>query len=475
MDNSCMRTDPASPHPLEQDNANEVHVPRFLWQYANDHSLLNEAADDLRRYLLELASSASISIHTIEARAKSLASYEAKSQKTNDQGEYKYSAPGTQITDCIAARAILFTSRARADLADLISERTAVNQRHNPGEEKYNGYDSEHFIITSLHDQGDRSRYSALSTFLDQYPGLEIQLRSVAGHAWAEYEHDVRYKPGAYAELPNSKKRQIDQKFIEAGGMRRVMDSLFNDIQEILYPLEPEDVVESDPARLTEDLESEESQVNSDALTTEALLDFAMERFPSSKPGPTSYFERMRLQLDRLEVDAIADLSSALSGVESEEVFSFMDYPRPPTCARRLDDELLAAFGARYADQAAEEDRSQLLRLRLRRVRGKFAIYSIVENDTASRPVPAARAVRDLAFIVAREAGIEAATIADAISPQRDDLRPSSHPRPVKTPQGVLFVATNLSRRWAENIMRQLVNSANGYNVAIDRAGDKLF
>lgn len=475
MDNDHMETESAPARTTEQDKTSEVRVPSFLWKYANDHSLLNDATNDLRRYLSELANSAGISIHTIEARAKSLASYTEKSFKLDSEGESKYSDPGSQITDCIAARVILFTSRARADVADLISERTTVGQRHNPGDEKFNGYDSEHFIITSLCDQADRTRFAALAAFLDIYPGLEIQLRSVAGHAWAEYEHDVRYKPGAYAELPISERQKIDQKFIEAGGMRRVMDTLFNEIQEILYPLEAEDYSGSDPAELAEDLESEENQASSENITSGAVLKYAMERFPNSEPGPAPYFDSMVSQLESLEVGTIADLSSALSNVESEEVFLFMDYPRPPSAARRLDDELLAAFGMRYADEAQEDDRAQLLRLRMRRVRGKFAIYSIIENGVPSHPIPAARAVRNLAAIVAREAGIEAATIADAISSEKSDLNPSSHPRQVKTPNGVLFVATNLSRRWAERVMKQLIDSAAGYDVAVARAGDLLF
>jgi ppGpp synthetase/RelA/SpoT-type nucleotidyltranferase len=44
-------------------------------------------------------------------------------------------------------------------------------------------------------------RYGALAEYLGKYQGLEIQVHSVAGHAWAEYEHDIRYKSGGYREL----------------------------------------------------------------------------------------------------------------------------------------------------------------------------------------------------------------------------------------------------------------------------------
>lgn len=472
-DNSLPR-----PHTARKaDLTNEVQVPSFLWQFANDHAMLNEAASDLRRFLLDIAGSASISVHTIEARAKSLSSYQEKSEKVTRKGVRKYSDPGAQITDCIAARVILFTSRARSDIASLIDQQTVVKERHNPGETKHNGYDSEHFIITSLRNETDRVRFTALNNYLAKYPGLEVQLRSVAGHAWAEYEHDVRYKPGAYSELAENQRLLIDQKFIEAGGMRRVMDDLFNEIQDILYPSIAEEPSEEQPADLSEDLgadDVEEDQGGGDACTADTLRDFSMQRHPDLKPGPTAYFEEIRLQLASLGINDIASLSKALSAIESDEIFHLMDYPKPPTCARRLDDELLAAFGFRYIEVATDAARVNILRLRLRRVRGKFAIYSIVEKGVATRPMPAARAVRDLASIVAREAGIDAATIPEATSRTRSGLTPSSHPRVVKTPEGDLYVATNLSRRWAERIMKDLVASVENYDVHILRAGDEL-
>src|SRR5690606_25167622 len=129
---------------------------------------------------------ASIRIHTIEARAKSLSSYQEKSLKQNEDGTPKYTTPGTQIHDCVAARVIVFTTRARNDLADLLNLHTSVIERQNPGDAKHNGYDSEHLVIQSLKNSDERSRFAALARYLDKYQGLEIQIRSVAGHAWAE-------------------------------------------------------------------------------------------------------------------------------------------------------------------------------------------------------------------------------------------------------------------------------------------------
>ncbi|MFW6188015.1 MAG: hypothetical protein ACOC84_08480 [Actinomycetota bacterium] len=50
----------------------------------------------------------------------------------------------------------------------------------------------------------------------------------MAAHAWAQYEHDTRYKPGAYQQLPHNDQRRVDHWFVEPGGMRRSMDELFD-------------------------------------------------------------------------------------------------------------------------------------------------------------------------------------------------------------------------------------------------------
>jgi ppGpp synthetase/RelA/SpoT-type nucleotidyltranferase len=469
-------SDGASSDPFGAENDPAfANVPRFLWDYAYDHSDLADAAEDLRKFLDELANEASIPVHTIESRAKRLTSYRDKALKRKPDGSLKYTSPAHEIRDCIAARVILYTSRARDDFADVIEKRTTVVERQNPGQTKHNGYDSEHFIVTGLRDPGSRGRYTALASFLDKYPGLEIQLRSVAAHAWAEYEHDVRYKSGAYNELSTDAKSQIDQWFVEAGGMRRVMDDLFDQIQERLYASPADITAPIDPEEMVQDLEDDPgSDPEMRALDAGSLSEYIADRYPDRRLGDAQALIPLLTQLSALQVTTIPQLESSLSTVELGEVARLMDYPIGPTGVRLLDDELLAVFTDRYIEVDTDDDRRQLLGLRLRRVRGKFAIYSIDNGEIVRRPVAAARAVRDLAGLVARRSGIDAAIVAEAIAKSREDLRPSAKPRAVRTANGTLFVATNFTRSWAESVMRKLVSNAPGSGLRVIRAGDVL-
>ena len=98
-------------------------VTSHLWQYAQDQDFLADVARETRRFLTELALDASIDVHLVEARPKTLASYMVKSEKTKDDGAPKYTDPAAQIHDCVAARVIVYTTRARNDLAELIVSR----------------------------------------------------------------------------------------------------------------------------------------------------------------------------------------------------------------------------------------------------------------------------------------------------------------------------------------------------------------
>lgn len=458
-------TDETKTNPMEQ-------IEAHLWRYARDQDLLRGASDDVQAYLTELAQEASITVHAINGRPKSLSSYETKAGKTDSKGRRRYTDPATQIHDCVAARIILFTTSARDDLVNLVTSRTDVLEHKNPGHTKHNGYDSEHLIITGLTDEDARARYPRLTKYLYKYPGLEIQLRSVASHAWAEYEHDIRYKAGAYQGLAVDGKLQIDQWFIEAGGMRRVMDDLFAQIEGALISKDTKE--EAPAAASAEEVGVETEEVNETPISKESLTEVVAVRHPGAEQGDGREYDVVLQQLARLGITTVGQLDIALADLEQGYVAQLMDYPTSTTGIRRLDDEILAAFADKYLDAEADGKRRQLLELRLRRVRGKFAIYSVVTDESTSAPMTAARTVRYLAAIVATKAGLEAAEVPNAISRVENDLNPSAHGRLVRTSGGSLSVASNLSRAWAEEIMRELIQSAPSVDVRIMRAGDEF-
>ena len=288
-------------------------------------------------------------------------------------------------------------------------------------------------------------------------------------------EHDVRYKPGAYQELSEDGKRQIDQWFVEAGGMRRVMDDLFGKIEERLITVDQDaDGHEADELREdTDEVFADDSDPRDlDEMTLSELI---TSRFPNRELGESSAVTQLLRHLQALNVATVGQLEAALANVEEGQVARLMDYPNETSGTRRLDDELLATFTERYVETAAGEDRRQFLRLRLRRVRGKFAIYSIDDGTGTKRLLTAASAVREIAKFVATSQGLDAAYVDGAVALEKNGLLPSSKARAVKTPNGPVYVATNFTRRWAENVMGMLVERVPASSLRVLRAGDLLF
>jgi ppGpp synthetase/RelA/SpoT-type nucleotidyltranferase len=448
------------------------HIEKHVWEFARDQAELSLVASEIKVYLEELAQSASITVHAVESRAKGLVSYEAKTSRVRDDGSRRYADPSQEIHDCVAARVMLFTTSARKDLSELITTRTTVIERKFPGDTKLNGYDSEHIVITGLQQEDARKRYPHLAKYFAKYPGLEIQLRSVAAHAWAEYEHDVRYKAGAYHALSSDRQRKIDQWFVEAGGMRKVMDYLFGKIEYEMLDKEPSG---PDAALVDEDeVDDSTDDVEVKLLDIEVLRSFISTRYAPSDPGDGADVEVILEQLLSMDVRTLPQLEASLNDLEEGFVATLMDYPRRVSGARRLDDEILSVFTDRYVEAAAEEDRANLLLLRLRRVRGKFAIYSIREGSSESRPVSAARALRQLAERVAREVGIAEVDVEGYVSSAPNALNPSMKEKGIKTPGGVVYVSTNLTRTAAELVMRALLNKMPAADIQVVRAGDVI-
>jgi ppGpp synthetase/RelA/SpoT-type nucleotidyltranferase len=431
---------------------------------------LRDAADQIKAYLRELMNEASIPVYNIECRAKSLDSYAQKAVKTLEDGSAKYPNPATSISDCVAARIIVFTNVARERASEQIRSSCGTVEDHNPGDKKLNGYDSQHFVVDGVLDPGVEGRLKELAWYLNTRPGFEVQVRTVAAHAWAEYEHDVRYKPSGYRDLPGSMREKVDQLFVEAGGLRKYLDQTFNEIDAVLSQ-EDVETPDADDAG-----EIETGGDTSGALTDEALLEFMGGRYPDSEAASTEEITQLVAQLHATGLSTVGALEAAMSSVDADHVFALMDYQVPPTQGRRLDDELLAARGEKYvlATPHDREDRARLLRLRLKRVQGKTLIYRIEgEPSIGERYFSAARTFREMVKIVAMKGGVDAALLEGAVS-QENDLDPSTRAVRIDTDAGGLWVSTNLKRSTAEEYCAELLKRVPGSGLKVLRAGDVI-
>lgn len=450
----------------------DVEIDYTTWDW------LPLAATEIEAYIVRLLEESGIKPHDVSARAKSIASFQRKHQSKS------YTDPVQQITDIVAIRIITYSNTDRKRTAELIRGRFIIKDREdkNPGDTKpdrLRGYDCLHIVVSNEDPAAETGWIVSggkLSRFFKEFGGLEIQIRTVAGHAWAEFEHARRYKGAQYQAINDQDQETIDQLFGAASDARRALDETFVAIDRILARPSVDNMREF----IGEKLEVSSMVANGGTpLDSHSLRNLLVSRFPddeeSSEKGLAFALELAR----SCGLVTTESLDTVLETVDSEQVVALMDASGPVTRVRRLDDELLARFGEEYirltGAVGSVGTRAQQLESRFDRLRGKarYKAYFIEGSDRPTDleagPHTATGTVRALARLVAKKRGISAVTGMDEIS-SADDLPRGARTKEVPLSQDEsIWVMTNLSRDYSEVLMRKILGEAPDLKVHIVR------
>lgn len=169
-----------------------------------------------------------IPTHHISARAKGIDRFAEKASKPDpdDPTRPKYPDPITEIEDLAGARVIAYVLRALPQIEDVVVREFDVVERSDKGaqliEKALVGYRSIHLIVRMKPERVKLLEYREFSDLR-----AEVQIRTILQHAWAEIEHDMRYKP---ASEPN---KELSQRFTALAGLIEVGDREFDQIYEI--------------------------------------------------------------------------------------------------------------------------------------------------------------------------------------------------------------------------------------------------
>jgi hypothetical protein len=179
----------------------------------------------------------------------------------------------------------------------------------------------------------------------------QVQVRTVLQHAWAEFEHAIRYK----GTIPEDQAPDLDRRFTLAAGLLELADREFTEIRDRLQAAVPAGVDGEDPA--------------DPRISAEELATFLSREFPAagwSRPDHYAWLSGLLLELG---VTSLGELAGLLTSVDSAAIEAHMGYRYPPGAVRRLDDALLAVFGERYLELHGNSHRVPLLAARLERLR----------------------------------------------------------------------------------------------------------
>ncbi|WP_281496640.1 GTP pyrophosphokinase [Ornithinimicrobium sp. F0845] len=331
------------------DHQEADRVRDAVQQYVERQPALVRATEGFIALVTSALDDAGINYLTVTGRTKSVESFAGKAARRVD-GRLQYPDPLEQITDQIGLRVITYVRDDVAAVAQLLAGELTVLDDRDMGQETADqgrwGYASRHLVVAVDASRTLTPAQEALRTFT-----ASVQIRTVLQHAWAEFEHDIRYK----GTIPQAHAPDLNRRFTLAAGLLELADQEFSAIRDRLQAALPEQP-------------PEEPDEDDPRLSAQELAKFLAGQYPDAGWSRTEHYAWISGLLLELGVTSLEELSHVLGGVDGEAITARMGYRYPPAAVRRLDDALLAVFGPQYVQLHGNSHRVDQLAERLKKL-----------------------------------------------------------------------------------------------------------
>ena len=318
-------------------------------EYAELQPGLKQAADQFVELMTSILDDAGINYLSVTGRAKSVTSFAAKAGRTVD-GRPSFKDPLREITDQIGLRVITYVHSDVQAVADLLDDQIVIHDDRDMGQETARegrfGYASRHLLVGLDAARAKQPEYASLRDRRAQ-----VQIRTVLQHAWAEFEHDIRYK----GTIPDEHVPDFDRRFTLAAGLLELADREFSTIRDRL--------------RAGMAGPSPESDDDDPRIIPRELAAFLAGQYADAGWSRTDHYAWISGLLLELGITSLAELGETLRQVDAEALIQRMGYRYPPGAVRRLDDALLWVYGDKYVQLRGNAHRVLPLRARLEKMR----------------------------------------------------------------------------------------------------------
>ncbi len=283
----------------------ENHRLQAIQKYQRIQPLYEEYANIIKNLLSEAFKAQHIKINSIEDRAKAIDSFgnKASLSSPDDPNKPYYPNPLSDITDLAGARVIVFLPRTLGGVDGVIHAQFEVIEKTDKTliliqEEKF-GYGGIHYLVRLKENRTNLLEYSRFKDLV-----VEIQVRTIMQHAWAEIEHDIQYK--AIETIPSI----IRRRFMSLAGMLEIADREFQTIQD------DDESLRTEARKSVQEGKLEQVEITPDALKT--------------------YLDK-KLGIDRRMKDASYEWT-----VKLLRNFGFSNFEQIDECIRGFDDDELS-------------------------------------------------------------------------------------------------------------------------------------
>lgn len=318
-----------------------VHARQAEDEYQRLRRLYEDFTSTARTLFATALGSAGIKVQSVEGRTKTIESLVRKASLPleADLEKPKYPEPLVQIKDLAALRVITFFIKNIQEVDSVIDEQFEIVEKADRstflrGGEKL-GYESVHYIVRLNDARIALPEYAAFAGL-----EIEIQVRTILQHAWAEIEHDIQYK--SVDELPD----EIKRRFLALAGMLEIGDREFQGLSDAHADLRAAARVSVAEGRLAD------VEITPDSLKEYLDLNYGAD----GRMREVSYAWTTR-HLKRLGFKNLEQLDRCIRSYDSDEV-SRAIYGSRQGQLTRLDAVLLASMGENYVSPWANEANS---------------------------------------------------------------------------------------------------------------------
>lgn len=230
-----------------KDSANII-----LKQYNNNLPLYTKFIEYIETTIKSLINDEQIIVHNINCRLKNKMSLEKKIELKNKYIDI------SDITDICGVRIITFYADDVDKIATILNNEfvvdkvNSIDKRKSVSPDKF-GYVSLHYVI-QLGD--NRLGISELAKFKNLK--VEIQIRTILQHTWAEIEHDLGYKSSI--DIP----QKIRRNFSRLAGIIELADEEFLRIKQVLHEYSN---------NVKNEIENESTNLNIDVVTVASFIE----------------------------------------------------------------------------------------------------------------------------------------------------------------------------------------------------------
>ena len=214
-----------------------MNVEKIMQEYEQQYRLNSDFTEQIEKLIRDLIKEKNIKVQSIPSRIKKSESL----KKKLDRADGKYSKL-SDVTDISGIRIITYFSDDVDAVAKVIEEEFDIDKEYSV--DKRALLDPDRFGYLSLHYVAKLPNSRLQLTEYKRFSGcnVEIQIRSILQHTWAEVEHDLGYK------TKESVPKNIRRRFSRLAGLLEIADSEFVEIRDSLqeYKIKvPEQILEN--------------------------------------------------------------------------------------------------------------------------------------------------------------------------------------------------------------------------------------